>query len=483
MLNSLFAISLVVSGVLSPKSDPAVVDDPSCRLTVAKGMALDLVGTRTTPEQARDPSTAIAEIDARQSLLLLPGGRFVLRTSTMYPGEIEFRFRSVGEPTRENTIDELGWRDGDTLLADDAASSAKDYADLQMLVPGALVCEGAGRRRAGVGGVSVAHDVANRPVTLREDSAGRIIAASVGADTYNYSGWRVEDDIATPTQIQRTRAGQVIARWEDVRIRAARAEDRALLSLPEGYRAPDPSGVLRATALGKGAYRMDGTQSGYHTGFVVGTRAIALFDAPIGIEEAKAVRALVEKTAPGRAIAYIVASHVHGDHIAGLAAYPEASILTGRNGGLALHRQFPDMSAARIREVRSVTTLDLGDRTIKIFPLDSSHSTTMLVSYDLAARALFQGDLFYLPDRGPVPAAFLTGVELSRLINTEKLEVNSIVGIHGRTGTTVDLTTALAKRSQSSSDRGGIGNQFSSARPTARRSANLPSTDMSDGAR
>ena len=141
------------------------------------GASVGLSGHRYAPEQARDPDEAVAIIDARQSMLLLPGGHFLLRTSTLYPGEIEFRFRTIGSPAGEKTVDELGWRDGDVLSLDDAPASAADNADLHMLVPSLLACDAlaGGARRNGK--ALIFRDDAGREVRLRPAKGGVIVSA------------------------------------------------------------------------------------------------------------------------------------------------------------------------------------------------------------------------------------------------------------------------------------------------------------------
>lgn len=459
MITLLVMAGLVGNAAL--RQDPAAAIARSCQ-SLQRGTAIDLIGTRYAPEQAREPQIALGEIDARQSMLLLPDGRFMVRTSTVYPGGIEFRFRTVGTLSGEETIDELGWRDGDALLGDDAKAAAKDLADYRMLVPGLLACmaptaaQAADRERAWT-----AAD--GRAVRIRLNDDGNIAEAAIGNELYRYEDWRSADGVMGPRLITRTREGHVVAKWSDVRLLTGTGADvdEALLKVPTGYRAADATGELRATPLGQGVYRIDGTPSGYHTGFVVGDRSIAIFDAPVGIEEAKSVRAMIEKIAPGRRIAHIVVSHVHGDHVAGLPGYPEAEVITGPGGTTALRRQFPALSEKRIKELDGETSIDLGGRVIEIYPFSSSHSTTMLVGYDLTSRTLFQGDLFYIPERGAVPPAFATGEELQQLIRRQRLKVGLIVGVHGRSGTNADLDQALILKKRQIGDRGGVGYQFS----------------------
>lgn len=417
-----------------------------CR-PVEQGVLVDLAGSRFAPEQGYDPGEPVTTIDARQSMLLLPGDNFLLRTSTVYPGQIEFRYRTVGTAEGESTVDELGWRDGDVLQRDDAASSIKDGADLRMLVPGLAACDALAAKHETNAREVRFTDRVGRPVTLSLDTAGALTEAQIGAERYRYG----------PRQVAYTRDGHLAARWDAITIRPARPEDRSLLTIDSAYRPATPTGPLRATALGSGAYRIDGAGSGYHAGFVVGSRGIVLFDPSVSPEEAQTVRVLIERTVPGRKVTHVVLSHVHRDHVAGLPVYADAEIFVGTGGSAALRRQFGDRTPARMHEVTTGTTLDLGGRSVRVDPIASSHSGTMLVGFDPGSGTLFQGDLFYLPERGTVPAAFATGQELSAFIAREKLAVRTIVGVHGRSGTPADLDRALELARVARNDRGGVG--------------------------
>ncbi|WP_156035736.1 MBL fold metallo-hydrolase [Caulobacter sp. UNC358MFTsu5.1] len=451
-----FAASAPASGAHGSRPEDTSALPGLCAPYQGAGASVALEGLRFAPEQARDPGSAVATIDARQSMLILNGGHFLLRTSTVYAGDIEFRFRTVGSPDGEWTIDEIGWRDGDVLQADDAAASVKDYADLRMLVPGLLACDAHASPAVAAGAQLTYQDPAGRPVTLHL-SSGLIQTAQVGADDYHYLDWRQTPQGPAPQVIERRRRDQLVARWTTVRTAPAQGRYEGVLTAPEGYRPADDGGTLRATPLGAGAYRVDAAPSGYHTGFVVGARAIAVFDAPVSLEAAKQVRDLVERTAPNLPIAYVVVSHVHGDHVAGLAAYADAEVIAGSGASAAIARQFGAGPAFRLHEVTTAARIDLGGRSVAVFPIDSSHASTMLVAYDPDSKALFQGDLFYLPERGATPPAFTTGLELQQLIAREKLDVRSIVGVHGRTGGMDDLAHAVGLRAARPQDRGCVG--------------------------
>jgi lysophospholipase L1-like esterase len=99
-----------------------------------------------------------------------------------------------------------------------------------------------------------------------------------------------------------------------------------------------------------------------------------------------------------------------------------------------------------IEEVSAPRTLDLGGATVVLYPLVSSHAAEILVSYAPASRTVFQGDLFYLPEAGAIPATFEGGEELSRLIADHRLDVLDIVGVHGRSGRLADLAEGVKLR-------------------------------------
>lgn len=131
-----------------------------------------------------------------------------------------------------------------------------------------------------------------------------------------------------------------------------------------------------------------------------------------------------------------------------LPAYVDAGtqVLVGAGGRAAALRQHGAALAERVVEVTAERELDLGERKLRLMPMPSSHARDMLVAHDPAAATIYQGDLFYLPEVGPVPPAFEVSEELNRLITTRQLKVEHIVGIHGRSGGPADLAQSLQLR-------------------------------------
>lgn len=422
----------------------------------AAAFEVTLHGERYAPEQARAADTPVLTVPATHRLLIARDGRYRLHTHTSYPGGIAFEFLTVGGMDGESTIDPMQWRDGIEISRDGPDTARQDRADLLALVPALLLEDMQARgkvgpiRESGDGRQEVTFDdLAGRASRLTLDTTnGMPVELVTGNRRFVYSDYRRSHGWTQPARIEQYRDGHPVARWTDVDAEALDAVAPQAFGLPTGYVEAVPRGELRATPLGDGAYRVDGAPAGYHTGFVVGRNAVAVFDTPVSTEAASQVRALIERTAPGKRIAYVVLSHVHGDHVAGLPAYfsDHPQVLAGAHSATALRRQFADLKAVRLTEVDTPRHLDLGGTRIDLYPLDSTHSETMLVGYAPPSRTLFQGDLFYLPEIGQVPAAFEGGEELSRLIARHKLDVEHIVGVHGRSGTPEDLARSLELR-------------------------------------
>jgi glyoxylase-like metal-dependent hydrolase (beta-lactamase superfamily II) len=422
--------------------------------TSAPAIKLTMQGVYHARDQASRPEIPVAEVPDRQSVVLVRDGRYRLESDTVFPGTIRFHYLTVGSPTAWASVDLIRWRDGNEIDRTQAPTGAEEFSELLFLAPGLLLTEA--RTRApqlevddASGEVRVTfRDRAGRTAVIAIDPTTKLVkTATTGNKRYVYADYRQAGDALQPQSISAYRDDRLRNHWERVSVAATSIDARAF-DLPAGYVERAERGPLRATALGHGAYRIDGSPSGYHTGFVVGAEAVAIFDAPISSEEAEKVRAVIAKSASGRRIAYVVASHTHFDHIAGLQVYLDAgaAVLAGKGGGIALRRQFPSLPESKIDEVSAPRTLDLGGAKVVVYPLASSHAAEMLVSFAPASRTVFQGDLFYLPEAGAIPATFEGGEELSRLIADQRLEVVDIVGVHGRSGRPADLTEGVKLR-------------------------------------
>jgi glyoxylase-like metal-dependent hydrolase (beta-lactamase superfamily II) len=419
------------------------------------GAEVYISGTEFAPEQARDPQTPILEVPAKQRILLAPDGRYLLQTEELFPGNVVFRFRTVGSTEGSATIDELKWRTGTEIQRSSAQEAKQDYGDLLLLSPAMLAADALKHPMTLVSTNAMDNtlkgsytDSIGRSVSIVVDPGSRtIVSVTANSRHYRYEAWRTVHGLPQPSRIVGNTGG-ADAVWSDVDAFPITSFAAGEFAIPPGYVDETVRLNLRLSSLGGGAYRVDGAPSGYHSSVVVGSDCIALFDPSISLEEATTVRTLVEKNFPGRPIRYVILSHVHGDHTRGLPIYFNSTvkILAGAGAQIALKRQFPNMNLAQIEELNLPTAIDLGGTKLQLYPMPSTHASTMVVGYDPRSRTIFQGDLFFLPEVGPTPPAFEGAEELSSLISKYHLDVNTIVGVHGRSGGKAYLVDSLELR-------------------------------------
>jgi glyoxylase-like metal-dependent hydrolase (beta-lactamase superfamily II) len=125
-----------------------------------------------------------------------------------------------------------------------------------------------------------------------------------------------------------------------------------------------------------------------------------------------------------------------------------ATILLPRGARVAIERQLRArglQGELRIEEVDDRRSFGSGANRIDAYAFASSHAAAHMVMHLPERRMLFQGDLFYLPERGDPPAAFPVVRELERLIARLGLKVDLIVGVHGRPATMAQMRQSLRR--------------------------------------
>lgn len=418
----------------------------------AAAWQLRMQGELLAREQAAHPGEASVPVPARQTLWLARDGHFRLETESRYPGEIVFRYREAGSAEGTQVIDLLGWRDGTAIQSVEARTARQHLADQLLWMPAELL-----RQSTPLSAVQeqqghwqqTLRDPAGRELQLRWSGAeGRLLEVRQGPLRYVYLAAHDERGLQA-AEIEVFNGERRTQRWQLQRPDAVEpASTRP--PLPAGYLPQAPTGELRAERLAPGVYRVEGLASRYHNHFIVGPEGVVVFDTPVSREEGAQVRALIERTAPGLPIAAVVLSHGHRDHCAGLPAYLEAGtrILVGQGGRQALRRQQDAALAERAEEVLQDQKVELGGRSLRLLPLSSSHADDMLVAWDAASQSVFHGDLFYVPEQGPVPPAFDGAEELQQALRQAGLAPQRVLGVHGRAASADDVRQSLALRRQ-----------------------------------
>jgi len=175
---------------------------------------------------------------------------------------------------------------------------------------------------------------------------------------------------------------------------------------------------------------------------------VVMVEAPGGDAVSTAAMESAKRLAPGKPIKYVVNTHHHADHAAGMRAYVAEGIpiITHES-----HRKYyeelvfknphslnPDRLAGKprppmIETVKDKRVLTDGNQTLEIHLMkDQPHSEGLLMVYLPKAKLLIQADA-YIPRPGapplPMPSPYTTNLvdNVSRL----KLDVTRVVQIHG----------------------------------------------------
>jgi glyoxylase-like metal-dependent hydrolase (beta-lactamase superfamily II) len=206
------------------------------------------------------------------------------------------------------------------------------------------------------------------------------------------------------------------------------------------------------TEMTPGVYHVTG--STHHSLVVEMDDYIVVVEPALYEERSQAVINEIDRRWPDKPIRYIVATHAHDGHIGGLRAYAaegatiissEAALSEVKNILNSSHTIRPDSfesSPAQHVKIETVPpnekmTLNNGNKTVDIYPVNNSHSNDMLAVYLPKEKVLLNSDL-YSPGSTPEPFRDYSK-ELLEFIVDNGLEVNIIAGTHGGVGPLKDL--------------------------------------------
>lgn len=261
----------------------------------------------------------------------------------------------------------------------------------------------------------------------------------------SYTGWRDFGGFMVPTSMVQTRGGWPFFEVDVTNAQANMRNAASMLPAPEGGGGGFGGGnrdiTVSAEQLGPDLYRLNTGPGGYDS-------LIYEFDDHIMMLEAGAshavVAAYIEETRrlmPGKPIRYIMNTHPHSDHTAGLPVVVAegATVITQANNqefferALNTPRTLLDDALARnpqkvwVDAVETSKVYTDGTRRVEMYHIyPAPHSNGLMVAYFPNEGVLFQGD-FSLPQPGQrgndhvqalVPALIKLGVtDFERYIN------------------------------------------------------------------
>lgn len=409
----------------------------------AAGWQLQLSGYGVAPGQAADPRQPEQKAPLQQQILLDEQGHYRVERRSTFPGDITFHFLEIGGPEGKQTVDLAGWRTGTETDRQGPDSARLSYADLLLLSPALLLRQARELSAVDVKGSQSLKDPAGRSVRLLRDANHDVTAAEVDGQRYLYSHWSAKNDMRQPGTVTVKRGERLLREFAKVSLEPGQINP-ADLQLPAGYVSAFARTGLRIVQVEGDLYRLEGSPSTYQMAFAVGSNGIVLFDTPRSKEEGEAMRAQISAAFPGKKVTDIVYSHGHTDHQAGVAAWlgMKPQIWTGAGGRAALIRNVPGSDTLQVQELTTERDVTLAGLNFRLLPVRSAHAHDMLVALFPAAGAVLQGDLFMVPNQGPV-AAYPLAAQLQQVLRDASFQARHIISVHGRVGTAAELADSV----------------------------------------
>ncbi len=289
---------------------------------------------------------------------------------------------------------------------------------------------------------------------------------------FRFGAYRRQDGIPVPSTFVQHTAGFLATDAKYTAFRFDTAPPDSLFAVPPDFtRLEVYAGKAGILKLADGVFLVRDLPGGYNSLVVELADAILVVE-PCetntwsGIGEQAA--ALTKQAIPGKPIRWIVLTHHHGDHSAGVRAYMAegATVVTTAGNrayvervAAAPYRMRPD-AFAKSGKKPVIETVEgrkrvIGDasRRVELYEIGpNSHTREMLVAYLPKEKILFQSDMFNpVVPGGPQPiehdAPFhgvyaVSPADLLARIRALGLDARTIAGSHGRVGTIDELEAA-----------------------------------------
>jgi glyoxylase-like metal-dependent hydrolase (beta-lactamase superfamily II) len=224
-----------------------------------------------------------------------------------------------------------------------------------------------------------------------------------------------------------------------------------------------PAGLARATTpvsqMVKLAPDVYLVPNAYRSVFVVFDDYVLVLEGGGSTAQARNTVARIRQVAPGKPIRYVVATHFHDDHIAGLRTF----IGEGTTIVTTSDARGPIEALAKIRYGFIPDTLDLVPRApiievverervfkdarheVRIHQIGpTAHVNQILVAYLPNERIVFEGDLLDITNGQPDAAGDPTA-ELAQALQRLGITFDRLIPVHGDPGTAADLEKSLRR--------------------------------------
>ena len=259
------------------------------------------------------------------------------------------------------------------------------------------------------------------------------------------------------------------AEYTDVQINTKPAE--SVFQGPDGFEklaappaTPPPPAVSK---VAEDVYVLNGLAGGTHNVmFVAFNDYILVLEAPEQIiygNNSTQALAKIKETVPNKPIRYLVLTHHHSDHAGGFREYvAEGATIVTTAGNKSFLEKAEAINSSLLPQVSRENKLkiEIVENKKRVFQDDkhvvelydigpNPHANEMLVAYLPKEKILFQADLLNPAPNGSIPIAQDATISFAEKLLQLGLQVEKIIGVHGRPATPAELQTSIEKRRSS----------------------------------
>ena len=282
-------------------------------------------------------------------------------------------------------------------------------------------------------------------------------ASAVGdtVDVFQFSDYRRVGALLLPHLRIEKRVPDVEWEYRTLRLELDKPIADSVFAVPSGL-TPGEAPLSRTTPLGSDVYLSPGA---FQSVFVVFDEYVLVLEGGGSTAQTQNTIARIREVAPGKPIRYVVATHFHEDHIAGLRSF----IAEGATIVTTADARAPIEALARTRSRLAPDSLDRAPRTpvievverervfrdarheVRLYQVGPSpHVNQILIAYLPTERLLFQGDLLDMPNGEPAAGGDDTA-DFAAKVRALELNFDRLIPVHGLPGTAADLEKSLRR--------------------------------------
>lgn len=276
-----------------------------------------------------------------------------------------------------------------------------------------------------------------------------------------YAGYKLENGRMVPSGRQDLLSGELVANVKVIEMRFNSTLTDENFKLPAGLKAATPPPAAQpSTKYSENVYTVNA--GGYNVLAVGFKDHVFVMEAPGGDGVSRQAIGEIKKLFPGKPIKYVTVTHHHDDHAGGIRTYiAEGATLLAMPGERSFFEKVtksrftidPDsltlnpqpLKLELIKEGRR--TLTDGTTTVELIDIGpGGHTDEMLVAYLPAEKLVFQGDLLNRPANGDPATINDTTVHFANWLESSKLAVDRVIGVHGPPSTLEELRNGVSSR-------------------------------------